>query len=329
MTTKTRKRADEPRRPPEADGAEPAAPATTATTATQRPQRNAELHAVALALAAPFDASEVKFKPQTVSGNRALAIPYVDARVIQDRLDDVLGVLNWQDSYEVLPDGAVVCRLKVRIAGEWITKEDVGSESEQPDEGDRRKAAFSDALKRAAVKFGLGRYLYRQKPEWCDYDPQKRRFTRQPVLPASAQPAPRAASHATEATAAPEPPKPQKTLAERLHDKDRALTEEKLCQAGQLVAHVVKGMKADGAPSDMGEWTPGQWRAAGQLVAAFELRVLGDVANLLFSAKGRRYEEGLDYLKLPRTTKPTELTAEQVRKLIAGLRQYPDKSKAS
>src|SRR5262249_52486253 len=106
---------------------------------------------LAAALAAPFDPSEVKFKPQTVSGNRALAVPFVDARVIQDRLDDVLGTRNWQDSYECLPDGAVVCRLRIRMGEEWITKEDVGGQSEQPDEGDRRKAAFSDALKRAAV----------------------------------------------------------------------------------------------------------------------------------------------------------------------------------
>ena len=140
-----------------------------------------EVNAVAQALAAPFDAAEVKFKPQTVSGNRALAVPFVDARVIQDRLDDVLGVMGWQDSYECLPDGAVVCRLKIRLGEEWITKEDVGGQSEQPDEGDRRKAAFSDALKRAAVKFGIGRYLYRQKPQWVDYDPQKRQFVRPPA----------------------------------------------------------------------------------------------------------------------------------------------------
>src|SRR5262245_34806699 len=141
-----------------------------------------DVAAIAQALAAPFDVAEVKFKPQTVSGNRALAVPFVDARVIQDRLDDVLGVMGWQDSYECLPDGSVVCRLKIRLGDEWITKEDVGGQSEQPDEGDRRKAAFSDALKRAAVKFGIGRYLYRQKPMWVDYDPQKRQFVRPPVL---------------------------------------------------------------------------------------------------------------------------------------------------
>lgn len=143
---------------------------------------------VAAAMAADFDPSEVKWKPQTVNGNRALAIGFVDARVIMDRLDDVAGVDGWQDHYECLPDGAVVCRLKVRIRGEWITKEDVGGQSEQPDEGDRRKAAFSDALKRAAVKFGMGRYLYRLKPQWVDYDPQKRQFVGVPRLPASSSP---------------------------------------------------------------------------------------------------------------------------------------------
>jgi hypothetical protein len=70
-----------------------------------------------------------------------------------------------------------------RIRGEWVTKCDVGSPSEQPDAGDRLKAAFSDALKRAAVKYGIGRFLYRLPPVWCDYDPQTKQFTKTPQLP--------------------------------------------------------------------------------------------------------------------------------------------------
>src|SRR5262249_33658298 len=91
-----------------------------------------EVEAIMEELAAPFEASEVKFKPGVVSGNRALALHFVDARVIQDRLDEVLGVANWQDEYEVLADGSVVCRLRLRLGGEWITKMDVGGPSEQP-----------------------------------------------------------------------------------------------------------------------------------------------------------------------------------------------------
>ena len=132
------------------------------------------------ALAAPFDPHEVRFKPAVVNGHRAMAMAYIDARVIQDRLDEVLGGAGWQDEYECLPDGSVVCRLRLRLGSEWITKMDVGGPSEQPDEGDRRKAAFSDALKRAAVKFGIGRYLYRLPAQWVDYDPQKRTFVRPP-----------------------------------------------------------------------------------------------------------------------------------------------------
>jgi hypothetical protein len=141
------------------------------------------------ALAAAFAPGDVKFKPGVVSGNRALALPYVDCRVIQDRLDDVLGLDGWQDQYTPLPDGSVVCELRCRIGGEWIVKTDVGSPSEQPDGGDRLKAAFSDALKRAAVKFGIGRYLYRLPPQWVDWDAAKRRFAVPPKLPAQATPA--------------------------------------------------------------------------------------------------------------------------------------------
>src|SRR5262249_19011863 len=128
---------------------------------------------IAHALAEPFDPQEVHFKPAVVSGNRALAIAYLDARTIQDRLDDVLSVDGWQDEYDGLPDGSVVCRLRLRMGAEWITKMDVGSPSEQPDGGDRLKAAFSDALKRVAVKFGIGRYLYRLPSQSVDYDPKR------------------------------------------------------------------------------------------------------------------------------------------------------------
>src|SRR5436305_4985611 len=150
---------------------------------------SAAVEALTRALAEPFEATEVRFKPAVVSGNRALALAYVDARVIQDRLDDVLGVGGWQDDYECLPDGSVVCRLRLRLGDDWVTKVDVGGPSEQPDGGDRLKAAFSDALKRAAVKFGIGRYLYRLPATWCEYDAQKKQFTRLPTLPAFALPA--------------------------------------------------------------------------------------------------------------------------------------------
>jgi hypothetical protein len=96
-----------------------------------------ELRELTARLNAPFAVSDVKFKPAVVSGNRALALAYVDARVVQDRLDEVFGVGDWQDDYECSPDGSVICRLRVKIGDEWVTRVDVGSPSERPDSGDR------------------------------------------------------------------------------------------------------------------------------------------------------------------------------------------------
>lgn len=164
------------------------------------------LRQLAAALAQPFDPAEVKWKPAVVSGARALALAYVDARCIMDRLDAVLGPANWQDEYNLLPDGAAVCRLRLRLGSEWIQKSDVGGQSEQPDEGDRHKAAFSDALKRAAVKFGVGRYLYRLPQQWVDYDPQKKQLVRRPALPPWALPPAKEAPQPQQRPPQPPPP---------------------------------------------------------------------------------------------------------------------------
>jgi hypothetical protein len=253
-----------------------------------------DVEALMQALSAPFDPREVKFKPAVVTGNRALALAYVDARVIQDRLDDVLGVSGWQDEYDCLPDGSVVCRLHLRFGDEWITKMDVGGQSEQPDEGDRRKAAFSDALKRAAVKFGIGRYLYRLPTQWCDYDAQKKLFTRSPTLPPAALPAKSPAASARPAkqtpkelpakppAAPPRAPTPARLppglpasgleLQRRLYDHDARLAKKGVCQPGELVKHVVAaGVKA-GHDADLTTWSGTAIALAVEETRSFEAR---------------------------------------------------------
>lgn len=155
-------------------------------------------------LAEPFPAEDLGWKPQSVKQNRALAVAYIDARMVEDRLDDVFGVGGWSDEYTPMGDGNVMCRLSVKIDGAWIVKTDVGGESEQPDGGDRLKAAFSDALKRAGVKLGIGRYLYDLPKQWCDFDPVKKCFTQTPQLPAKFLPKKKAG--ATPAAKSPPPP---------------------------------------------------------------------------------------------------------------------------
>lgn len=226
--------------------------------------RDPESEAIAKALAEPFDPREVKWKPQAVKGNRCMAICYVDARLICDRLDEVMGVGNWSDKYSLLPDGSVKCRLRLRIAGEWITKEDVGSPSEQPDAGDRLKAAFSDALKRAAIKFGIGRYLYRLKSEWVDYDPLKKQIINPPQLPAWAIPGKQAPKPV------PALPKDGIELVRRLKGYDENLTKANRIISGELVSHVIQaGIKA-GYPANPSEWSGSAIEFAVDCVKDFE-----------------------------------------------------------
>ncbi|MFO0849131.1 MAG: Rad52/Rad22 family DNA repair protein [Gemmataceae bacterium] len=223
-----------------------------------------DVKSVTAALSAPFAPTEIKWKPQSVKGNRAMALAYLDARAVQDRLDDVLGVEGWQDEYQQLPDGSVVCKLQLKLGDRWITKMDVGSLSEQPDGGDRLKAAFSDALKRAAVKFGIGRYLYRLQAQWVDYDPVKKQFSQTPQLPAFALPKPakKAAEPklakpelvATKSAAHPMPANGQ-DLHRRLRDYDAKLSAQKLCNPGALLTHVAQAGATAGFGDDISRWT--------------------------------------------------------------------------
>src|SRR5436305_3898406 len=109
------------------------------------------------ALAAPFESHEVKVRP--AQGGRQLH--YITARTAMNRLDSVLGPENWWDEY-VPGENSVLCRLTVRLPdGSTLTKADAGGYAGMPDSGDDDKSGYSDAFKRAAVKFGVGRYLYR------------------------------------------------------------------------------------------------------------------------------------------------------------------------
>jgi hypothetical protein len=200
---------------------------------------------VAAALAAPFDPEEVHFKPQAIRGTRARAVAYVDARAIQDRLDDVVGPAGWQTDLEFQANGTVLCRLRIRLNGEWLVKADVGGPSDQADEGDRCKAAASDGLKRAAVLWGIGRYLYHLPAQWVDYDPKSKCFTSQPQLPAWAMPGKDAPAPSASRTEAKGLPADGAELVRRLTDYDTQLATQGLCPQGDLMAHVVQaGMRA-------------------------------------------------------------------------------------
>lgn len=222
------------------------------------------------ALSAPFEPGDVKWKPQAVKGNRALAIAYLDARAIQDRLDQVVGIEGWQDDYQLLPDGSVVCKLQVLLNGHWVCKTDVGSPSEQPDGGDRLKAAFSDALKRAAVKFGIGRYLYRIPAQWVDYDPAKKQLLQTPSLP---HPEPKPAAKPAKAPkSSTNLPANGAELLRRLRDYEAKLVAQEVCESGELMAEIERAGIDAGYGPDLSTWSGPAIAFAGETVKAIEAR---------------------------------------------------------
>lgn len=115
-------------------------------------------------LAAEFPREAVHWRAQSVTkdGDKAMALAYIDARNVMDRLDQVCGPAGWTDRYEETPKGRLICTLSILVDGEWISKSDGAGDTDV--EGD--KGAISDALKRAAVKWGIGRYLYDMPTPW-------------------------------------------------------------------------------------------------------------------------------------------------------------------
>lgn len=107
----------------------------------------------------PFPEDEIDWKVQRsgVKGNDpwAMVVPFVDARAIMKRLDDVAGAENWQTKLIPTANG-MLCELSLRIDGEWVGKMDGSDETDY----EPFKGGISKALVRAAVHWGIGRELY-------------------------------------------------------------------------------------------------------------------------------------------------------------------------
>lgn len=128
------------------------------------------------ALGAPFSEEELDFLPKANSGGKSLALVYVDARTVMRRLDEVVPG-HWHFDFDLLDGGGQMVRGILTVCG--VRRCDAG-QSDKEDEP--LKSAVSDALKRAAVHFGVGRYLYHMPQIWAPYDSQKRRWTEQPRI---------------------------------------------------------------------------------------------------------------------------------------------------
>jgi hypothetical protein len=113
-------------------------------------------------LKAPFPADKLSWRigQKNKDKTRAMMLVYIDSRDVQDRLDEVCG-LNWSDSYSEVK-GRLVCSITIN----GVTRTDGAGDTDFEAE----KGGLSDAFKRAAVKWGVGRYLYDAKNynTWVD-----------------------------------------------------------------------------------------------------------------------------------------------------------------
>lgn len=111
----------------------------------------------------PFPTKVIHWRIGSTTKNKEKGLPlaYVDARDVMKKLDDVVGPENWMDDF--ISDGNMtICKLSLRLNGEWIHKSDAAGNTKVEGE----KGAASTAFKRAAAKFGVGRYLYYLPDVW-------------------------------------------------------------------------------------------------------------------------------------------------------------------
>ena len=141
----------------------------------------------------PFPAEDLDWRiqgtPREHNGKTTgLVLPYITNRAVMDRLDSVVGAQNWRNEFAQGPIGGVLCGIAIRINGEWIIKFDGADKTDV----EAIKGGYSDAMKRAAVQWGIGRYLYELPKYWAECKSTGGKYfeiVRKPTLPQSALPA--------------------------------------------------------------------------------------------------------------------------------------------
>lgn len=122
-------------------------------------------------------AAEIECRVATISAKGCSLLLYKDARVDQNLLDETYGIFGWQRKHEVI-DGQLFCTVSVKNpdTGEWVSKQDVGTESYT----EKEKGRASDSFKRACFNLGIGRELYTAPFIWvsdCEVSEKNGKWT--------------------------------------------------------------------------------------------------------------------------------------------------------
>lgn len=112
-------------------------------------------------------ASEIDARVSTINKNGCSLLLYKDARVDQNILDETFGIFGWQRSHQLIGD-RLYCTVEVwdESKKQWISKQDVGTESYT----EKEKGQASDSFKRACFNLGIGRELYTAPFIWVPAD---------------------------------------------------------------------------------------------------------------------------------------------------------------
>lgn len=116
-----------------------------------------------------FEPSDIEWRLQQCGKTKegkiwGMALAYVTNRAIMNRLDEVCGPENWKNEFKAAPDGGILCGISIKVGDEWVTKWD-GAENTDIE---AVKGGLSGAMKRAAVQWGIGRYLYKLEESWIN-----------------------------------------------------------------------------------------------------------------------------------------------------------------
>lgn len=116
----------------------------------------------------PFESVEAKVQVTSQDKKSGMVVFYLDARAIQQRLDEVVGMFNWSNHYSSWHDNSQICGISIfnEKKNEWVTKHDGAENSKVASV----KGGLTDAFKRAAVLWGIGRYLYHIEGIWVEIE---------------------------------------------------------------------------------------------------------------------------------------------------------------
>lgn len=144
---------------------------------------------IMIKLQEPFYPEEIEWRvgATTQTKDKGLALAYVTNRAIQNRLDEVFGCFGWQNEFKEWHGDSQLCGISVLYEGQWITKWDGADDSAT----EPTKGGLSDAMKRAAYQWGIGRYLYKLPQVWVQIKPAGKSYVivEKPKLPSWALPA--------------------------------------------------------------------------------------------------------------------------------------------